>query len=618
MLSLIALANIFNSDFADSDHDGLLDKWEINGFGPLNPKTMGCKPDHADIVIVYCLRSNMTQAKIQPTIDRMKKFYASMPYKNPDGTIGLNLIPIVTAPNPADTDKINYPEMYERAFPLEWRGLAHGAMVDSNPNGGGQSNRPDWAGLGTHWATFVHEVGHQLGLPHDPLGAKTGSPYHRSLMNYDYSYQLGGNGEAIIFSDGKFASLKMKETDLNERIPFPLADLDFLAKRPYFFAMKAVDAKHTDVDWNRNGIFGQNHVRADINDGYSIGLPSTINLEKVGGAPSMVALGNKLIVLEAVGTGKMADASLSKASQGKLQVQIVEKGQAGKPIEIASSGICGDISAVEYRGSIFVSYATETGLIALEFKLKGGQLVLQSRSTLKGENLVPTLVVTDNGVGVLVWNSVSKAINYYYYQKIKLADGKSLGLESQQPVGAVWNPKRKSLAVASVVNQTKLDGCIKITHFDKDLKASEPLWVGNDHGGSRTSGRPILLVDSSRDGGKLGSYTVYVKGFYDTANQPGLNFSCRQISEGEGWRIKMMGNEWANSRSVCAVTPYMKDVAYAYRWFSGDADNSIWLTLKASGIEDKVVTDFDEVKFIFEHGLQNSLHEVQKEQWMKH
>ncbi|MEQ1934629.1 MAG: M12 family metallo-peptidase, partial [Fimbriimonadaceae bacterium] len=235
MLALLLTATIQNPKFVDSDLDGLYDHWETDGFGPITPAEPDCKPGRSDVFIVFRMRSTMTQAKIQATIDRVRRFYAELPYTNPDGSKGLNMIPIVPPVMPKDTDGKDYKQLYNQGMPEEWRGLAHGILVDDSPGGGGQCNRPDWCGTGYNWMTMVHEVGHQFGLPHDPMGARTGSPFHPSLMNYDYSYQLGGKGEAIQYSHGKFVKLRMKETDLNEVVPFPLPDVQFLTSRPYYF-----------------------------------------------------------------------------------------------------------------------------------------------------------------------------------------------------------------------------------------------------------------------------------------------------------------------------------------------------------------------------------------------
>ena len=342
-----------SSPFLDSDHDGLLDVWETVGIGPLDPEKLGCKPNHTDVIVVLRIRSNMTQATIQPCIDRLKKYFAGLPKnKNLDGTTGVNFIAVVPPPMPADTDKLGYTQLYDQAMPEEWRGLAHGVLVDNSGGGGGQSNRPDWCGCGFNWHTMAHELGHQFGLPHEPRGASTGSPFHPSMMNYDYSYQLNGNGEAISYSTGKFIKMSMKETDLNEVVPYPIADLAFLSNRPYYFKLKKLTETTTAVDWNRNGIFGENHVRADVNDGYSAAYRDNVRVTgRTAGAVALASMGKSLAVVfpdfaKATAYDKYEQAMLSPDKPGDLDVQVITDHKLGPVQKLAAGNVTGDPSAL--------------------------------------------------------------------------------------------------------------------------------------------------------------------------------------------------------------------------------------------------------------------------------
>lgn len=630
MMALVAsflflgINSVPKGSMVDTDNDGLLDRWEIEGFGPLKPD-MGCKPDRADIIIVFRMSFGMKQETIQPTIDRMKQFYASMPYKNKDGSSGLNLIAIVPPALPKETEGKGYIELYEQGMPVEWRGLAHGILVGNSPGGGGQANRPDWCGTGYNWHTMLHEVGHQLGLPHEPLGAKTGSPFHRSMMNYDYSYQLDGKSEDIIFSDGKFLPIRMKETNLNETVPFSIKDLKFLANRPYFFKLEKVSDKVTRIDWNRNGVLGEKNVRANVNDGYAVELRSNVRIERSAGAPALASLGKTLAVFypdhDEVGYKGYDKRALSSEQPGRLSVQLFQAGKASPQQVLVKQGVTGDVSAVSSKGQFYAAYPTNYGFSYSSYKVQNEQLLRTGEGSYSIKRLEPVLIEGPNGVLAVAWDPETKQVRIGSLTNFEKDSSLLPGVTSQHAPGAVWNPKRKQLAIVPVVRQANLDGCMKIIHFTPEgtsWKEADSVWVGDDKGlSARTSNRPILILDSSKDGGPKGMYTVYVKGDYPDPHQPGINFSCRQVAEGTGWRIKMMGNEWAASRCVCGVTHYKGDVAYAYRWHGGDQDHKIFVTERASGIEDEYLTDFDEVTFIFEHGLKNSLNAVRQEQWKR-
>ncbi len=103
-------------------------------------------------------------------------------------------------------------------------------------------------------------------------------------MNYSYEAAFNGSPDMVHFSDGRFAKLRMRETDLDETLPFPIGALAFLAKDPYRFPLRAAGAA-TEVDWNRNGIFGEKGVRADINYQPSSYLGDRFDVETTATSP---------------------------------------------------------------------------------------------------------------------------------------------------------------------------------------------------------------------------------------------------------------------------------------------------------------------------------------------
>ncbi len=604
--------------FLDDDNDGLLNGWEQHGIGPLDPSVHSCNPKHSDIIICFRIRPGMTEETMKPTIERLRKFYADMAFTNPDGKPGLNLIPVILPPHPEDKGQ-GYIEFYNQGMPSEWRGLAHGVLVSNSPGGGGQANRPDWCGTGYNWWTIAHEVGHQLGLPHEPRGFGLGSPLHTSLMNYDYSYQLDGDGQKVRFSFGEFASLKMQEADLNEVLPFGIDRLKFLSNRPHYFSLKSLGKDKTSVDWNRNGVHSENHVRANINDGYSVGLSSNIKSRKIAGAPVLVTDGKTLYMVAPV-SDFMNETSPSKEHPATATLFKIDGKKCVEVMNLSEAeAVKGDISAVIYQGKLEICYQGNSGTDWAQFQLGknihqidgilGLGDVLESIPTKLNVVNLPasdgTLVVTPKGVIQLQTERKSGEVHLDGYMENIV--------KSTKPAAGVWNPVKRVLAVAYVEDTDKLKGLIKIIEVDpfkKMIVSKAPITVGGEKSPAQTSARPVLFFDTLTS-----TYRVLVKGRYDDPHHPGLNYMCRQIASRDGWWIKMMGNEWANSRSVASAVEFGGDMAYAYRWAGGAEDGMAWISLRASGIEKGTITDFDEVGFIYKHGLRDSLNSVRNEQW---
>ncbi|MEQ1934318.1 MAG: hypothetical protein ABL962_10645, partial [Fimbriimonadaceae bacterium] len=389
------------------------------------------------------------------------------------------------------------------------------------------------------------------------------------------------------------------------------------------------DKSSTAIDWNRNGVFGEKGVRADINDGYSATYRSQVKLEFAAGATALAALGSTLVVVypdlpKREDYKEFEHRALSKERIGKLQVQLIENGKPGPPQTIVESEVAGDPTAATFGNTVWVSYPTVTGYSFKSLRKVGSLLKETTTVNHLDADSQPTLVALPDSLAVLVWSEKTQAVSLKVLTGEPQPDQLLEAVTSQYPVGATWNSKKKCLAVVTPVKQGDKPGRLKINHLRKSngqWTVFETIWVEGDKGTAATSWRPQVIFDPSKDRGPEGAYMVFIKGGYADPHQGGLNYLCRQIADktlGDGWRTKMLGNEWANTRSVCGVTNYKGDIAYAVRWHAGKGGNEdarLTVSLRASGIENEWLTDFDEVGYVFKTGLARSLQNVRDEQW---
>ncbi len=243
--------------------DGLLDDWKTGSVRPggLDLKALGCRVGRRDLIVEVERLDSVNFNLLKAGADITTRRFAQAHVADPDGSRGIALHVIYREPTPDKQLDLVKKTLYERYPPQAHRGVVHSmfcgpfgaALMMSDKGGFGTSTEPH--------DMLSHELGHELGLNHD--GYQThNSPIYPSLMSY--TYQNITDGHDSRYSDGSLRSLLLNERKLSERLPVPLRSVHFLANDPYYFPLRAAGSS-TLVDWNRNGIFGEEGVVADIN-----------------------------------------------------------------------------------------------------------------------------------------------------------------------------------------------------------------------------------------------------------------------------------------------------------------------------------------------------------------
>ncbi len=330
------IAEVFELPEMDSDGDGLLDRWEsenggidVNGDGiiDLDLYALGARPDHKDLFVEI-------DAAPLPISDqaltRVALAFAQAPVQNPDKVPGIRLHleldetgiivpPGVTDPtgfpfkfretktnhfgtlaqrnpdanaNPNRTnilaakarvyryclvqDFINFGELTDRAY----NGIGEIGGNDFVINLSAQVHRDGFRDIDDQAATFMHELGHSLGLRHgggvDEVIAFVpkswqGKPNYPSLMNYVLTHPLKEKQNKLFWRlDYSREQLPdLNETSLNENAGIP-STLYRKFVMPYGVGpdfnrtLRLVRLNGSAADFNRDGTTDQG-VSADLN-----------------------------------------------------------------------------------------------------------------------------------------------------------------------------------------------------------------------------------------------------------------------------------------------------------------------------------------------------------------
>ena len=612
---------------AESSGDGLLDTWKTGLVKPggLDLDALGCQVGRKEVLVEIQRMADVTEEQVKREIGSAVGYFARL---------GITLIPIYREAIPLTEGGKPWWELGARYHPESHRGVTHWMLITNS--GGGQSGElEDRGSCGSHalYATFLHEFGHQLGLDHTGRWAPNWCPIYPSLMNYAYSYQLGGKPDAVGYSDGRLSSLTLDERHLSETLPLPMDKIAFLAGPPYRYRMKPTpDGKRTQIDWNWNGVFGEKNVAADINYGYSTwgGFRNVIATAYT--SPALGALGKSLAVVFGQlpdGTPKppsdslVEKRSLSPDFPGRLTLRVWEGAsptEGGKKwsadTELAPGGVTGDPSVASLGDKLWVAYPTSSGV---EVRAADARKTVGPPTVVPNSlGAQPTLASLGGRLALLLWRDDKTPVGLRLVAvkngKIAMGEERALKLTSQTPLGAAEGVRGTLwLGFFGTDKTGKPANAGQVAPFqlapDGAPTLGAPEWVGQ-----RSQTRPVVVCQpDSALKGRGGQLYFLAAGMFGAGWPSACHYVSTRIADrtvSDGWLTRRYYDEWTQSRSSPGACLFGGELIFASRW-RGDApgwrDNDLFVGFSGRGIETTPMGDFDDIQFIKSYGMAHSI-----------
>ena len=576
----------------DGDGDGLLDAWESEGLPRgIDGGNAKLDPRRPDVICVVAPHEGVDRAKLERELLSVARIYDAAGVQ-----FWWRMDPSLPPERQAGGD---WAACAALNFPARERGLLHWMQVTNS--GGGQAQQTgDMGGCGNGFAVFAHEFGHQLSLSHTGDSEPAWCPLYPSLLNYAYNYSLGGNASAVKLSDGRFASVELREDRLEERLPFALDSLRFLAAPPYRFTLAADGEHSTRVDWNHDGAFSDTPVRADINYGgsTSCGIRRDLGGVLTGAAPALAYVGER------------AWLATLDATQATVSLRSYEGNERwSAPRAVPDSATNEDPLLVDAWGRGMLLTRRVGGWSASLFDASE----VRERADVAG---LPDRELSVARVGdriLFVTRTSEGALEAYWLdgaERLEVSRGGVLALESAVAVGLGVDPRDGRIVLASAATNAKgTPFCLRVSWLAPDgdaLQVQETVWVRGD-AGARCSTRPLVAFDEQ---GQLNLFHTEMPGL-----EGQMNFTrTRRIGNAkldDGWLSSTLYDVWTRTRRPLAFAAGAQGALFAFRWDAAEAHgmrvNGLLVAHQGFGIDPEPMRDFDDGAKIRLHGLAHSI-----------